>query len=762
MNKAEGNSSAAPIESDSVLSQFTHANPAVRDSRPSGDSAISFSSESNNSAAGVAIPPGNIPDPMLPEPMDINNSGYTGARKISAVWSSVAALFGKAKNNLTSEDQVNFPSCFPLIVIGLASIILIVLSVLILSGYSSSGKKITPTVNNPNNSAVDQKGVDNKNDASTENTNTENTNVDNTNPVINSPVSPVSSETVAPDTSTEKKELENLEITSEKSSADDNPQPEIEAKTADSSESIAPTDKSEDNPAASKAADSTATDSTISPIVNQQQTISVDNSNSTDNSSSTDNPDEVNPFEAIPDTSKSTESSGSTESSESTESPESPDNPAQSPGVDKPDNGIESDSSNAAISRPAISPQIAQGLNTPLISLTIQERSFTQTLQLIKSLGNLPLEINWETLKKLNVTPEDKISYFGREVTVEKALLEVLSQRGLTYQVKKDSLVLVSLSSVQSARSNLPSDTSPSNSASSGQEYVLKPYNISDLTQNNKELTQQLIQRIQSYLCPGDWTQTGGKGRISTGSNGVISILQNESNHWEIADFLDRLRLARHLPMTNKEVSLDLMTVRGQSALQRKVGLNIEKPTGLQSVIAQIGKQTGVTLLLDIPALKLEGISPDYPFSINAVNLTVKQVLERIGEETQLVYSVINPSSFVLTTVAGQKTLMHVEFFPIKDLIEHGVIPATLMLQLKNINRPTWQGESDGSADVAIDTSRSSGQNTAASNVGKQSIPGTGLIDFDSPSDCLIIRQSDAVHNAISLLFAKLRQSFKS
>ena len=213
-------------------------------------------------------------------------------------------------------------------------------------------------------------------------------------------------------------------------------------------------------------------------------------------------------------------------------------------------------------------------------------------------------------------------------------------------------------------------------------------------------------------------------------------VTQSQQNQWIIADFLDRLRLARHLaPLYNRDASLEPMSVRAQSALKRNVGINFQPTADLKTALSEIGQRIGVTLLLDEPSLKIAGISAQFPISFDAREMSLEETLNRINEETGLTYLAQTPNSFIVTTMDGAKSMMSVEFYPISDLVNIGLTPAVLMEQIVKFEPKSWKSQDAASF---------------------------GLIDFDDRSDCLIVRQSPSVLSKITELLTQLRARLKA
>ena len=371
------------------------------------------------------------------------------------------------------------------------------------------------------------------------------------------------------------------------------------------------------------------------------------------------------------------------------------------------------------------------GLDVKLKSISIRELKLSQCLQTLRELGDLPVEVNWDSLRRNGVNADDKISWSGKDVTLKTALTEVLAQRGLMFKINdEDKIVFVPRASV-----NARSDANVNIGEKSGSTMVKAQYSVSDLVGQSPEQTAALIKSIREFLCPGDWKEVGGTGTITASGGGSIMIMQSQQNQWIIADFLDRLRLARRLaPLYNRDASLEPMSVRAQSALKRNVGINFQPSADLKTALLEIGQRINVNILLDEPSLKIAGISTQFPVTVDARELSLEETFNRINEETGLLYLAQTPNSFIVTTPQGAKSMMSVEFYPISDLVSIGLTPTVLMEQIVKFEPKSWKSQDAASF---------------------------GLIDYDANSDCLIVRQSPSVLSKITELLTQLRARLK-
>ena len=641
-------------------------------------------------------PPATMPEPMspndlVPEPMSpgaLNSNSSQGGKSFSQRLSGLSDIL---------------PSWTPYLVIGLSVIVLLTLLLLFL--FRGSNQKTPEAENNTDNPVVENK--DNKQDKLSE--------------------EPVSVATDGKsdkdgDKATNNEGASNADNKKEDNNINNKPNEKnvLENKNVEDVEqeqngSAIPVDDSpvDDNPLQVEPDENVTENSDVSKPSEEQEKTEAPEDNS--------RLDESNPFIEVEDN----EQSAKVEDNDKNEL--DLENVLDNVNNDVVENKENKDDSKNGENEKSLIP----GLDIKLKSISIRELKLSQCLQTIRELGALPIEVNWGSLRRNGVNADDKISWSGTDVTLKTVLSEVLAQRGLMFKISdEEKIVFVPRVSV-----NARSDSGVNPVAGSGSTMVKTQYSVADLVGRSPEKTAELIKSIREFLCPGDWKEVGGTGTIAAAGGGSIVITQSQQNQWIIADFLDRLRLARHLaPLHNRDVSLDPMTVRAQSALKRNVGINFQPTADLKTALSEIGQRIGVSILLDEPSLKIAGISAQFPISFDAQELTLEETFNRINEETGLTYLAQTPNSFIVTTPDGVKSMMSVEFYPISDLVNFGLTPAILMEQVVKFEPKSWKSQDAASF---------------------------GLIDFDKNSDCLIVRQSPTVLSQISALLTQLRARLK-
>ena len=641
----------------------------------------------------VSIPEPIAPNTLMPEPMSpggFNASSPSGG-------ASFTQRFGSLSEKL--------PSWAPYLVIGIGVIALIAILVFFFSGSKKEEKHNNqPAIENNDSQQVkdntenvvpeslqntedskDSKEIAKENTA-TDNENNE-TESNNTNPPVLEDVN------TGEDLTLENEKDEDSALSEDK--IDDNEETNINNESVENVENVNNVEDAQPQPEDNAEDDNPFQEVEQDSDVNPEQTAPE-----------ADNPDVID------------------DETETLENDVTPDNAIDNVSNPEDEPAEDSNSESAASSIP--------GLDLKLKSITIREQKLSQCLQTIRELGALPIEVNWDSLRRNGVNADDKISWSGKDVTLKTALSEVLAQRGLMFKINEsEKIVFVPRVSI-----NARSDLSVNAGEQGGSAMVKAQYSVSDLVGQSPDKTAELIKSIREFLCPGDWKEFGGTGTIASSGGGSVMVTQSQQNQWIIADFLDRLRLARHLaPLYNRDASLEPMSVRAQSALKRNVGINFQPTADLKTALSEIGQRIGVTLLLDEPSLKIAGISAQFPISFDAREMSLEETLNRINEETGLTYLAQTPNSFIVTTMDGAKSMMSVEFYPISDLVNIGLTPAVLMEQIVKFEPKSWKSQDAASF---------------------------GLIDFDDRSDCLIVRQSPSVLSKITELLTQLRARLKA
>ncbi len=252
-------------------------------------------------------------------------------------------------------------------------------------------------------------------------------------------------------------------------------------------------------------------------------------------------------------------------------------------------------------------------------------------------------------------------------------------------------------------------------------------YPISDLTHDDAGTAAELARLVQRFVAPGSWQAAGGQGTIQL-SPDALRITQPDEVHHQIAMFCDKLRTARGLPpgQDPKASSLETRTSRAKAILGHVTSINIGTATPLRDILERLKQPAGTEILIDRPALAAAGLNENTPRTLRSEGLPQGIVLRQLLEPLGLGWRVVNANTLQVTTRCALAARLEVEFYPLSKRLT-AQPPAALIEQIKSATPDAAWGE--GAA--------------------------AGAIEFDSPSHCFIVRQTQAVQEAVEGFLAK-------
>ncbi len=223
--------------------------------------------------------------------------------------------------------------------------------------------------------------------------------------------------------------------------------------------------------------------------------------------------------------------------------------------------------------------------------IEFRDMPFARAIGLAASLSGLPITIDPEAMIRLGVSLRDPISVRLSGATVEEALQEIVAKRGMVFTAE-DGQILV---------------TAPAD-----QDDILRRvrYTVSDLAGGDKGGMDQLAAMVQNLVSPASWQAAGGEGIVETDKTALV-VRQTAAVHDQILVFCEKLRKARSLPLKSnrdpKRFELSTRLQQAAAALSRKVTANFHEPATLVEILAYLGRQAEVDILLDRQALGADG-----------------------------------------------------------------------------------------------------------------------------------------------------------
>jgi hypothetical protein len=352
--------------------------------------------------------------------------------------------------------------------------------------------------------------------------------------------------------------------------------------------------------------------------------------------------------------------------------------------------------------------EIAAKLAFPIPAIEINDMPLSGAVRILSGICGVPISFDPDTLADLQVSLSDPITVKLTRATVEKALDNILSSRGLTYVVENGYVLI----------------TAPPEHR---EKLVSKKYTVSDLAENGGAIS-DLCTMILTMVKPDSWQVAGGRGTIQA-QEGVLTILQSEEVHCRVVLFCEKLRAARNLPLKSR-LDPDLCSLvtrldRAQEWLEAPITINFSKPAPLKDILAYLEETLEINVLVDRPELSAAGIADSVEASWKAEKKPLSAALMDLLQPLNLSYRVIDGETLQVSTRQALDSRMEVEFYRVGEAAKGQA--AALMERIRNRAAPSSWNDAGG----------------------------PGLLYFDKPSGCLIVSQSQGVQKAVRQLLAE-------
>ncbi len=248
-----------------------------------------------------------------------------------------------------------------------------------------------------------------------------------------------------------------------------------------------------------------------------------------------------------------------------------------------------------------------------------------------------------------------------------------------------------------------------------------------------------LVEILTKTVEPDSWDEVGGPGSIEV-RDGIMAVSQTDEIHEQVDAVLTALRkaFAAHQTQRNNLTPIDFSTAARKAAkgtiekLLDVKGTDLTfQQTPLADVVRAYSEATKKTVLLDIKALDEIGVAGDTPVTHQLKGLTLRQeirwLLKRV--DPTLTYSIRDEALLFTTREAAEENLSTF-LYPVWDLLldtpGHGY-DSLIGLITRMIEPDTWD-EVGGPGSVA-----------------------------ETEFGCLIVSQTDLVHEKVQELLAELR-----
>lgn len=347
-----------------------------------------------------------------------------------------------------------------------------------------------------------------------------------------------------------------------------------------------------------------------------------------------------------------------------------------------------------------------------VVSIELPDLPLRRAVSLVEALGGVRISYDLDEMELAGVSLDRPVRLQQTNTTLAEVLEAILRPLGLVSQIDgKDILI--------------------SRPIELRQQWRIVRYEVSDLAvgQTGPEDLARLLER---FVLPESWEQNGGSGKIEIRDESLL-ILQTDLGHQRVAEFLEKLRVARGLPLridpNRKDLSLQSRLAQLQGVLQRPITANFSSPTQLGEILRYLEQLAEVNIVVDWIALRAEGLEADIPARLRVHQQPLAQALTTLLEPLGLTWRIAGPELLEVTSRTAAKMRLEVEFYSGREAIAAlGSAKALLKAIKAQVGKGSWQ-----------DTH------------------GPGALYFDEPSQYLIVLQSPLVHRELERFLANFQ-----
>ena len=322
-------------------------------------------------------------------------------------------------------------------------------------------------------------------------------------------------------------------------------------------------------------------------------------------------------------------------------------------------------------------------------NIEFREMPFARAIGLAASLSGLPITIDPEAMALLQVSLRDPITLRLSNATVEEVLQAIVAKRGMAF-VAEEGRILV---------------TGP---AEQREKLRGVRYTVSDLAGNDNAATNQLAVLIQKFVAPESWREAGGQGTIEADKTALV-VEQTGAVHDQILAFCEKLRNARGRPLkSNRDPKQFELTTRLQKtdvALNRRLSANFRQPATLVDILAYLGQQAEVDILLDRQALAAAGMSDKSEIAFAVDNRPLAAALNDLLPPLKLGYRPIDAHTLQVTTKSALAAYLELEFYPIGKTPGKDLGGSDLVERIKTTVSPASWNKADSFSAIYFDQS---------------------------------------------------------
>jgi hypothetical protein len=328
---------------------------------------------------------------------------------------------------------------------------------------------------------------------------------------------------------------------------------------------------------------------------------------------------------------------------------------------------------------------IAARLAERVPSIELTTTTLSELVDLLSQLSMVPITLDRRGLATAGVDPDVRVALSLTDATIADILDEALRPYDLKYIEVGDQLI------VTDARE-------------SHDKLESTEFNLGDLAASAAE-AERLARLIETFVVPAAWQAAGGTGSIEVGDR-TLALEQTPAVTEQVADFLDKLRLARELPVSRRDgrrLSLETRWARARDKLAKPVTATFAEPARLKDIAAHLQKSVGIEIVFDCLGLAAAGVSPTARSKFTASGEPLGHALDRLLEPLDLGYRSLSGQRIEITSARQVQEDLELEFYSSKSLLNGGGDADELAARIRKQVAPQSWREGGGSAVLTID-----------------------------------------------------------
>ncbi len=343
-------------------------------------------------------------------------------------------------------------------------------------------------------------------------------------------------------------------------------------------------------------------------------------------------------------------------------------------------------------------------------SVELPGLSLRKAVGVVEALSGVRITYDLEEMEAAGVSLETPVRFQQTDTSVGEILRAVLEPLGLSYMVEGRDVLI-------------------SRPSAARQQWRTVRYDVSDLDAGAESEPEDLARLLQQFVLPESWERSGGAGKIEVRDETLL-IYQTDLGHRRVVELLEKLRLARRLPLriepSRKDLTLQTRRQKMRSVLERPITANFGTPTPLPEILAYLEQLAQVAIVVDWASLRAEGHEPSTTATLRVHQQPLAEALKNLLEPLGLSWRIAGPELLQVTTQRGAAMRLEVEFYPASEAISSlGTAKALLEAIKDQVGRGTWEDQQ-----------------------------GQGAVYFDAPSNHLIVLQNPSVHAELERFLA--------